>query len=286
MKNSIIFIDTKIRYYYNILKTKFTRGKIMENTYEKYMSARRIFNYNLCLSKAKNVDGTINETKLNELLMQNYNNIKNSFEKRMKQNDSLDKKLNAEVSELNKLYLLINNENVRNQNNELVKEEEYAKKLPIDSNIIEPGIIKNLNYIPLNENKYNFKVYPENENPKHITVITKRKYEYFTKLGIRAFINYIDITKNLNGVEMNFKVFTNTNFENIYKLINIKKELTNNEKAYIQLFYNQMSDIHLMSCYRKFDGYIGSIEYNFDKPLFEMNSEDYALTKRVKSDLK
>lgn len=286
MKNSIIFIDTKIRYYYNILKTKFTRGKIMENTYEKYMSARRIFNYNLCLSKAKNVDGTINETKLNELLMQNYKNIKNSFEKRMKQNDSLDKKLNAEVSELNKLYLLINNENVRNQNNELVKEEEYAKKLLIDSNIIEPGIIKNLNYIPLNENKYNFKVYPENENPKHITVITKRKYEYFTKLGIRAFINYIDITKNLNGVEMNFKVFTNTNFENIYKLINIKKELTNNEKEYIQLFYNQMSDIHLMSCYRKFDSYIGSIEYNFDKPLFEMNSEDYALTKRVKSDLK
>ena len=54
------------------------------------------------------------------------------------------------------------------------------------------------------------------------------------------------------------------------------------DSKYISLFNKQMSDLHLRTCQRKFNGYIGTVENNLNGTIFDMNDEDLATTKLIR----
>ena len=60
------------------------------------------------------------------------------------------------------------------------------------------------------------------------------------------------------------------------------RPLSDKENEYINMFNNQMSDIHLRTCQRKFNGYIGTVENNLNGSAFDMNDEDFAVTKVIR----
>lgn len=257
----------------------------MEENFEKFMTAKRILGYNMCASKSKREDGTIDESKLDDLLKQNYEYIRGQLLGRKKLNPNFDEEaVKKEIQEIDYLYSLVKDENVRSKNDELAKEEKYANSLPKISKAEVKGIIKSYTSKPSNEESYQFEVAPEGENRKHIQVIPKRRIEYITQLGVIAYLNEYEIVKNINGIDRHFIVTTHTNFTEADKISHLDRPLTDNEKAYLKLFYMQMSDIHLKTCEKRFNGYIGSVENNIDSVKFDMDSEDYAATDALKID--
>lgn len=257
----------------------------MEENFEKFMTAKRILGYNICASKSKREDGTIDETKLNDLLKQNYEYIRGQLLGRKKSNPNFDEEaVKKEIQEIDFLYSLIKDENVRSKNDELAKEEKYANSLPKISEAEVKGIIKNFTSEPSKEEYYQFEVSPEGENKKHIIVIPKRNFKYTTQLGVIAYLNEYEIIKNINGIDRHFDVTTHTNFNQANNIAHLDRPLTDIEKAYLKLFYMQMSDIHLKTCEKRFNGYIGTVENNIDSAKFDMDSEDYAATNAFKKD--
>lgn len=186
------------------------------------------------------------------------------------------------MQEIEYLYSLIKDENSRKEYDFLTKQEIYAKSLPLKPEEAKTGIIKNYISKPSKEKRYQFEVAPNGENKKQIVVIPKRNYQYKTQLGVIAFLNEYEIVKNINGMEMHFVVTTNTRFDEIDMLLHESEIRTEEEREYIKLFYSQMSDIHLATCQRKFDGYIGTVEKNLNEPIFDMNDEDLATTKLIR----
>ena len=261
----------------------------MEDNFEKFMTAKRILGYNICVNKSKREDGTIDEIKLNDLLKQNYEYIRGQLLGRKKLNPNFDvETVKKEIQEIDFLYSLVKDESIRSKNDELAKEEKYANALPkIFQNEVK-GIIKNYTSEPSKKESYQFEVSPEGENKKHIIVIPKRKFQYTTQLGVIAYLNEYEIVKNINGMDRHFTVTTNTNFSEANKISHLNRSLTDKEKEYLKLFYMQMSDIHLKTCKKRFNGYIGTVENNLDSVKFDMDSEDYAATiafnKRDRSD--
>lgn len=195
---------------------------------------------------------------------------------------NLAEKKNRDIQELDYLYSLVKDEKSRRENDIIAKQEEYARKLPIDYNETDSGIIKEVRSKPTQEEWYDFTVLPEGENRKSVLVIPKRNYEYVTQLGINAYLNEYEIIKTIGGMEMHFVTTTNTSFSEVKRLVHLDRELTKEEKEYLRLFYNQMSDIHLRTCKAKFSGYIGTVERNSKLPSFDMDYEDYAATKVIR----
>ena len=194
----------------------------------------------------------------------------------------MSEKINYDLKEIEYLYSLIKDENSRKEYDVLTKQEMYAKTLPLKPEEVRTGIIKNFNSKPSKEQWYQFEVSPEGENKKQILVIPKRNYQYTTQLGVIAYLNEYDIVKNVAGMEMHFTVTTNTRFDEVDKIIHLDRPLSDKENEYINLFNNLMSDIHLRTCQRKFNGYIGTVENNLNGSAFDMNDEDFAVTKVIR----
>lgn len=194
----------------------------------------------------------------------------------------MSEKIDYDLKEIECLYSLIKDENSRKEYDVLTKQEMYAKTLPLKPEEVRTGIIRNFNSKPSKEQWYQFEVSPEGENKKQILVIPKRKYQYTTQLGVIAYLNEYDIVKNVAGMEMHFTVTTNTRFDEVDKIIHLDRPLSDKENEYINMFNNQMSDIHLRTCQRKFNGYIGTVENNLNGPAFDMNDEDFAVTKVIR----
>ena len=193
----------------------------------------------------------------------------------------MSEKIDNDLKEIEYLYSLIKDENSRKEYDVLTKQEIYAKNLPLKSEGVKTGIIRNFTSKLSKEKWYQFEVAPNGENKKQILVIPKRNYQYITQMGVIAYLKEYEIVKNVNGMEMHFPVTTNTRFDEIDMLTHVDKPRTEGENEYIKLFYNQMSDIHLTTCQRKFDGYIGTVENNLNGPMFDMNEEDLATTKLI-----
>ena len=202
--------------------------------------------------------------------------------KRKEISPELSEKINYDLKEIEYLYSLIKDENSRKEYDVLTKQEMYAKTLPLKPEEVRTGIIKNFNSKPSKEQWYQFEVSPDGENKKQILVIPKRNYQYTTQLGVIAYLNEYDIVKNVAGMEMHFTVTTNTRFDEVDKIIHLDRPLSDKENEYINLFNNLMSDIHLRTCQRKFNGYIGTVENNLNGSAFDMNDEDFAVTKVIK----
>ena len=202
--------------------------------------------------------------------------------KRKEISPELSEKINYDLKEIEYLYSLIKDENSRKEYDVLTKQEMYAKTLPLKPEEVRTGIIKNFNSKPSKEQWYQFEVSPDGENKKQILVIPKRNYQYTTQLGVIAYLNEYDIVKNVAGMEMHFTVTTNTRFDEVDKIIHLDRPLSDKENEYINMFNNQMSDIHLRTCQRKFNGYIGTVENNLNGPAFDMNDEDFAVTKVIR----
>ena len=194
----------------------------------------------------------------------------------------MSEKIDYDLKEIEYLYSLIKDENSRKEYDVLTKQEMYAKTLPLKPEEVRTGIIKNFNSKPSKEQWYQFEVSPDGENKKQILVIPKRNYQYTTQLGVIAYLNEYDIVKNVAGMEMHFTVTTNTRFDEVDKIIHLDRPLSDRENEYINLFNNQMSDIHLRTCQRKFNGYIGTVENNLNGSAFDMNDEDFAVTKVIR----
>ncbi len=194
----------------------------------------------------------------------------------------MSEKINYDLKEIEYLYSLIKDENSRKEYDVLTKQEMYAKTLPLKPEEVRTGIIKNFNSKPSKEQWYQFEVSPDGENKKQILVIPKRNYQYTTQLGVIAYLNEYDIVKNVAGMEMHFTVTTNTRFDEVDKIIHLDRPLSDKENEYINLFNNLMSDIHLRTCQRKFNGYIGTVENNLNGSAFDMNDEDFAVTKVIR----
>lgn len=202
--------------------------------------------------------------------------------KRKEISPELSEKINYDLKEIEYLYSLIKDENSRKEYDVLTKQEMYAKTLPLKPEEVRTGIIKNFNSKPSKEQWYQFEVSPDGENKKQILVIPKRNYQYTTQLGVIAYLNEYDIVKNVAGMEMHFTVTTNTRFDEVDKIIHLDRPLSDKENEYINLFNNLMSDIHLRTCQRKFNGYIGTVENNLNGSAFDMNDEDFAVTKVIR----
>lgn len=202
--------------------------------------------------------------------------------KRKEISPELSEKINYDLKEIEYLYSLIKDENSRKEYDVLTKQEMYAKTLPLKPEEVRTGIIKNFNSKPSKEQWYQFEVSPDGENKKQILVIPKRNYQYTTQLGVIAYLNEYDIVKNVAGMEMHFTVTTNTRFDEVDKIIHLDRPLSDKENEYINMFNNQMSDIHLRTCQRKFNGYIGTVENNLNGSAFDMNDEDFAVTKVIR----
>ena len=194
----------------------------------------------------------------------------------------MSEKINYDLKEIEYLYSLIKDENSRKEYDVLTKQEMYAKTLPLKPEEVRTGIIKNFNSKPSKEQWYQFEVSPDGENKKQILVIPKKNYQYTTQLGVIAYLNEYDIVKNVAGMEMHFTVTTNTRFDEVDKIIHLDRPLSDKENEYINLFNNLMSDIHLRTCQRKFNGYIGTVENNLNGSAFDMNDEDFAVTKVIR----
>ena len=202
--------------------------------------------------------------------------------KRKETSPDLSEKIDYDLKEIEYLYSLIKDENSRKEYDVLTKQEMYAKTLPLKPEEVRTGIIKNFNSKPSKEQWYQFEVSPDGENKKQILVIPKRNYQYTTQLGVIAYLNEYDIVKNVAGMEMHFTVTTNTRFDEVDKIIHLDRPLSDKENEYINLFNNLMSDIHLRTCQRKFNGYIGTVENNLNGSAFDMNDEDFAVTKVIR----
>ena len=202
--------------------------------------------------------------------------------KRKEISPELSEKIDYDLKEIEYLYSLIKDENSRKEYDVLTKQEMYAKTLPLKPEEVRTGIIKNFNSKPSKEQWYQFEVSPDGGNKKQILVIPKRNYQYTTQLGVIAYLNEYDIVKNVAGMEMHFTVTTNTRFDEVDKIIHLDRPLSDRENEYINLFNNQMSDIHLRTCQRKFNGYIGTVENNLNGSAFDMNDEDFAVTKVIR----
>ena len=202
--------------------------------------------------------------------------------KRKEISPELSEKINYDLKEIEYLYSLIKDENSRKEYDVFTKQEMYAKTLPLKPEEVRTGIIKNFNSKPSKEQWYQFEVSPDGENKKQILVIPKRNYQYTTQLGVIAYLNEYDIVKNVAGMEMHFTVTTNTRFDEVDKIIHLDRPLSDKENEYINLFNNLMSDIHLRTCQRKFNGYIGTVENNLNGSAFDMNDEDFAVTKVIR----
>lgn len=202
--------------------------------------------------------------------------------KRKEISPELSEKIDYDLKEIEYLYSLIKDENSRKEYDVLTKQEMYAKTLPLKPEEVRTGIIKNFNSKPSKEQWYQFEVSPDGENKKQILVIPKRNYQYTTQLGVIAYLNEYDIVKNVAGMEMHFTVTTNTRFDEVDKIIHLDRPLSDKENEYINLFNNLMSDIHLRTCQRKFNGYIGTVENNLNGSAFDMNDEDFAVTKVIR----
>lgn len=194
----------------------------------------------------------------------------------------MSEKIDYDLKEIEYLYSLIKDENSRKEYDVLTKQEMYAKTLPLKPEEVRTGIIRNFNSKPSKEQWYQFEVSPDGENKKQILVIPKRNYQYTTQLGVIAYLNEYDIVKNVAGMEMHFTVTTNTRFDEVDKIIHLDRPLSDKENEYINMFNNQMSDIHLRTCQRKFNGYIGTVENNLNGSAFDMNDEDFAVTKVIR----
>lgn len=194
----------------------------------------------------------------------------------------MSEKIDYDLKEIEYLYSLIKDENSRKEYDVLTKQEMYAKTLPLKPEEVRTGIIRNFNSKSSKEQWYQFEVSPDGENKKQILVIPKRNYQYTTQLGVIAYLNEYDIVKNVAGMEMHFTVTTNTRFDEVDKIIHLDRPLSDKENEYINLFNNLMSDIHLRTCQRKFNGYIGTVENNLNGSAFDMNDEDFAVTKVIR----
>ena len=194
----------------------------------------------------------------------------------------MSEKIDYDLKEIEYLYSLIKDENSRKEYDVLTKQEMYAKTLPLKSEGVKTGIIRNFTSKLSKEKWYQFEVAPNGENKKQILVIPKRNYQYTTQLGVIAYLNEYDIVKNVAGMEMHFTVTTNTRFDEVDKIIHLDRPLSDKENEYINLFNNLMSDIHLRTCQRKFNGYIGTVENNLNGSAFDMNDEDFAVTKVIR----
>ena len=255
----------------------------MEEDFKKFMTAKRILGYNMCMTKSKKEDGTIDEEKLNSLLKQNHEYIRSQLLTRKLSNPNFDKDLvEREIKEIDYLYSLVKDEKARSKNDSLAKEEKHCRQLPKISEEEVKGIIKDLMSKPLEENKYTFSVSPEGESTKKVLVIPKRKYQYITKLGVTAYLREYEVVKNIYGVDSHFTVTTNTDFDEVNKIYHSDKPISKAESEYLKLFYMQMSDIHLNTCRRRFNGYIGTVDNNMFSAKFDMDSEDYAATKEIR----
>lgn len=253
----------------------------MEKDVEKFKIAKTLLGYNISVSKSRKEDGSIDEDKLNELLKKNYEYIRSKFLKRKEMQPEMAERTDKDIKEVDYLYSLIKDGNARRENDELAKENAYAEKLPIKPEDANVGIIRSINSKYAKEMVYSFEVAPEGENKKHVIVIPKRYFEYTTKVGVIAYINEYIIVKNINGIEMHFDVTTNTRFDELDEIMNYGKPLTALESEYVRLFNNQMSDIHLRTCARKYKGYIGTVENNLRTAKFEMNEEDLSATTAI-----
>ena len=202
--------------------------------------------------------------------------------KRKEISPELSEKINYDLKEIEYLYSLIKDENSRKEYDVLTKQEMYAKTLPLKPEEVRTGIIRNFNSKPSKEQWYQFEVSPDGENKKQILVIPKRNSQYTTQLAVIAYLNEYDIVKNVAGMEMHFTVTTNTRFDEVDKIIHLDRPLSDKENEYINMFNNQMSDIHLRTCQRKFNGYIGTVENNLNGSAFDMNDEDFAVTKVIR----
>lgn len=252
----------------------------MDKEYLEYNNAKNLLEYNMSVSKSRKEDGTIDESKLDEILKRRYEYIRSQLLKRENIDQEVIKK---DVRKLDYLYSLVKDEKTRKKFDELFKEERYLSTLPKICEDEVKGIIKEYNSKPSKGEVYQLEVFPDGENAKHIIAFKKRDYRYVTKLGVIAYLSEYAIVKNINGIDREFRVTTNTNFDKVNEILHSNRPLSENEKKYLKLFYNQMSDTHLKACQKVYNGYIGTVEEKSDSVKFDMDSEDYAATKEILS---
>lgn len=246
--------------------------------YEDFNRAKILLQFKACLKKATKQDGSIDNELLDKLIKEQYEYMKNRV---------IDESmLNAEtkknnLSLLEQSYLMLKDKKSREMFNMEAKIENWNSQNPLRDIEVSSKVIKKLGSKPLNEKWYDFYVKPESENAKSVLIKPFRTFVYSTKLGIVAELNSYEIVKTISGINRRFFVTTHTDFGQIDKLIHSAQPLTEEEQRMVNCFYLQMSDVHLLTSEKHYNGYIGTITKRLNTATIDYDEDDLAVTKII-----
>ena len=145
---------------------------------------------------------------------------------------------------------------------------EYKRRM---NSILNIGINKFPKILLVNINSWN-------GNRKSVRILRKGTLAYRTSFNVSSEIDVYKITKNIQGLDRNFTVFTNTLFNKAEMLMRKKasgERLSEEEEEYILKVQEQLSDNSLLACQRKLNGYIGTVEGQKDSVGIVFDPDDY-----------
>lgn len=229
----------------------------------KYRSAKNFFHYDRVVESAKDENGIVNEEKLNKILENAYNKMICYLEEHAEVNGKRSLALDRNIARINELYSLVRNRKQMQYLSEVLKQEN-SLNINEDDMIKAASQISKIGYV---SNKFPkillVNINSGNGNRKSVRILRKGTLAYRTSFNVSSEIDVYNITKNIKGLDRNFTVFTNTLFNKAEMLMRKKatgERISEDEEEYILKVQEQLSDISLLACQRKLNGYIGTVE--------------------------
>lgn len=238
---------------------------------EKYKMAKKYFSYDKLAMQATDENGVVDEEKLRKLLEDNLERMIEHIETKTT-NNAQDKK------RLQDLFKMIIDRKSVEYFERLEQQEKYMR----DKKINKKDLLRNSSIIAGTRNQrikngqtISMKVSPRNENSKNVKITKIGTLEYKTAFNLYADLQIYIVEKNIDGIDRNFAIATNTNFELANKLMNKTESLTEEEKQYLDCVSEQLSDINLTSTQRKLNGYTGTVMCYKGHSELEFDPEEY-----------
>lgn len=256
--------------------------EVLEEELIKYKSAKNCFHYDRALESAKDENGIVNEEKLNEILENIYKKMISYLEDHSEIDGKRNPSVNRNIARINELYKLVRNRTQMQYLSEVLKQDNTINinekdMLKASSQISKIGYVLNKSPKTLLLN-----INSGNGNRKTVRISRHGTLAYRTSFNVSSEIDVYKITKNIQGLDRNFTVFTNTLFNKVEMLMRKKasgERLSEEEEAYILKVQEQLSDNSLLACQRKLNGYIGTVEGQKDSVGIVFDPDDYRACK-------
>lgn len=239
---------------------------------KKYREAKMFLGYDKAVKEAKDENGILNEEKLNQILLENYQRMRTYLE---------EKNINAksQITQLEELFKLAKDRKQMEYYENLEKQEKHIKAIGIDENNLlkSSSMISATAFLRKKDPTFiTIQVSPKGETSKKVRIANIGEIQYKTAFNLYSNISVYLIEKNIQGINRRFIVGTNTNFRTAFNLINQGREnITPEGKQYLECVEQQLSDINLLASQRQLNGYIGTVEKKDNNAEIYYDPEEY-----------